>query len=410
MKDSFCILPFIHFNAYPDNKIKTCCYSQSFFKTVDLSEQSIVKAFNSQEYKKVRKDLLNGVKHSYCDVCWRAEESGAQSQRLKWNEYYKEIVDYVIDKTEEDGYIKPEFVSLDLRPSNVCNFKCRTCTPDFSTNWIDERNKFHKEMKIDNHFYDTKKSSFEIPKEHLSSLERIYFAGGEPLFMSEMYEFLDKIRDKKNVSLYFNTNFSILKHKGENVFDLFNEFKNVHFAISCDGVEEIGEYVRTNFNWVSFCENVIKLGEFINTKNKNFRYGFQYTCSILNCFHFFEFRKKLYENKFISTDEQLQFGFAEYPFWLNPANFDLKWGVIDYFKDNLKSLETVDDSAHGLTPLKTEIENYIHYLMGVEDQHPNALFYLKNFVKFSNEYNNTQLPQKLNYLEKYLKDEPKHTL
>lgn len=101
MKDSFCILPFIHFNAYPDNKIKTCCYSQSFFKTVDLSEQSIVKAFNSQEYKKVRKDLLNGVKHNYCDVCWRAEESGAQSQRLKWNEYYKEIVDYVIDKPKK---------------------------------------------------------------------------------------------------------------------------------------------------------------------------------------------------------------------------------------------------------------------------------------------------------------------
>ena len=108
--------------------------------------------------------------------------------------------------------------------------------------------------------------------------------------------------------------------------------------------------------------------------------------------------------------EQLQFGFAEYPFWLNPANFDLKWGVIDYFKDNLKSLETIDKSGHGITPLKTEIENYIHYLIGVEDQHPNALFYLKNFVKFSNEYNNTQLPQKLNYLEKYLKDEPEHTL
>jgi hypothetical protein len=108
----------------------------------------------------------------------------------------------------------------------------------------------------------------------------------------------------------------------------------------------------------------------------------------------------LYQKKFISDDIQLQFGFAEYPFWLNPANYDLKWGVIDYFKENLPTINH--------EPLKVEIQNYIQYLIGTEDTHPDALFYLKNFIKFSNEYNNTILPEQLNYIKKYLKDESEH--
>jgi len=400
MSDTFCILPFIHFNAYPDNKIKTCCYSQSYFKDVDLSKTTIVEAFNSEEYKKVRKDLLNNKQHRYCDVCWRAEEFGAESQRQKWNHHYRDIIEYVINNTKDDGQLDPNFISLDLRPSNICNFKCRTCTADFSTTWIEEKNEFHKKMGTPIHYYSTNKSSFQIPEENLTNLEKVYFAGGEPLFMDEMYEFMNKIKNKENVELFFNTNFSILKHKGKSVFKLLKEFKRVNFAISCDGVGEVGEYVRTNFKWDTFCDNMYKLGEFINDGNQNFSYGFQYTCSLLNCFHFFEFRDVLYQKKFISDDIQLQFGFAEYPFWLNPANYDLKWGVIDYFKENLPTINH--------EPLKVEIQNYIQYLIGTEDTHPDALFYLKNFIKFSNEYNNTILPEQLNYIKKYLKDESEH--
>lgn len=402
MGDKFCILPFVHFNVYPDDKIKPCCYSQSFFKNVNLKETSIVEAFNSDEYKKLRKDLLNGIEHSFCDVCWKTEKNGGESQRVKWNNVHSNIVDEIKTKTDKEGYINPDFISLDLRPSNVCNFKCRTCTPDFSTTWIDERYDFNKLMGVEQNKRKTQIPTFNIPNSNLENLNHLYFAGGEPLYMDDMYVFLNKLKNKEKISLYFNTNFSILKHKNISVFDLFKDFKNVHFGISCDGYGSIGEYVRTNFNWEKFCKNVYELGDAINKHGRNFSYGFQYTCSLLNCFHFFDFRRELYDLKFISVDEQLQFGFAEYPFWLNPGNFDLKWGVIDYFQENIDDI--------GFPGLKTEIENYMVYLKKHTTTHPEALLYLKNFINFSDNYNGTQLPRQLNYIKKYLKDDTEHTI
>ena len=393
MKETFCPLPFIHFNAYPDKKIKPCCYSQSYFENTTLKNQSIVDAFNSEEYRKLRNDLLNGVKHKFCDVCWKTEDNGGESQRIKWLNFYKGKTEEIIQNTKPDGYYPPNFVSLDLRPSNICNFKCRTCTPDFSTTWIDERTKFREIMGNEFEDYKTQVTSFDIPQENIDKLEKIYFAGGEPLYMDGMYTFLDKIKNKDKVELYFNTNFSIIKHKNKSVFDLFKDFKKIHFGISCDGYGAIGEYVRTNFKWETFKENVCKLGEVINN-GANFSYGFQYTSSILNCFHFFEFRDKLYDLKFISTDEQMQFGVAEYPFWLNPAHFEIKQEVIDYFESKIGTIR--NDSLY------TELNNYIIYLKTFNEPHFYALNYLKNFIKLGNETNNTVLPEELTYLKKYL--------
>ena len=46
--------------------------------------------------------------------------------------------------TNELSEIEPNFISLDLRPSNICNFKCRTCNDGFSTKWQEEKEDFYK--------------------------------------------------------------------------------------------------------------------------------------------------------------------------------------------------------------------------------------------------------------------------
>ena len=98
--------------------------------------------------------------------------------------------------------------------------------------------------------------------------------------------------------------------------------------------------------------------------------------------------------KFISTDEQIQFGVAEYPFWLNPAHFEIKHEVIDYFESKIGTIQ--NDSLY------TELNNYIIYLKTFNEPHFYALNYLKNFIKLGDETNNTVLPEELTYLKKYL--------
>jgi len=92
MSDTFCILPFLHINAYPDKKLKVCCYSQTFLENTNLENDSISDAFNSDEYKQIRLDMLNGEKPKFCDVCYKMDEEGAESYRTKWNNYYSHLI------------------------------------------------------------------------------------------------------------------------------------------------------------------------------------------------------------------------------------------------------------------------------------------------------------------------------
>ena len=99
MSDTFCILPFLHINAYPDKKLKVCCYSQTFLENTNLENDSISDAFNSDEYKQIRLDMLNGEKPKFCDVCYKMDEEGAESYRTKWNNYYSHLIQKYKNKT-----------------------------------------------------------------------------------------------------------------------------------------------------------------------------------------------------------------------------------------------------------------------------------------------------------------------
>lgn len=399
MSDTFCSLPFMHLNAYPNNKLKVCCYSRTFISDTNLEHQSTTDAFNSEEYKQIRRDLLTGVQNSHCSYCWDMEKSGGKSERIKNNEDYGHLKEKILNSTKSDGSITPDFAYLDLRPSNICNFKCRTCTPDYSTAWISERKEFNKLIGSSEIVLDTsQKTSFEIPKENLKSLEKIYFAGGEPLYMDAMYQFLESLENKDKITLTFNTNLSIIEHKGKSVFDLLKNFKAVNFGVSCDGAEEVGEYVRTNFNWKVFCNNLRKVQEAEKIYG-NFSYRIQYTCSVLNCFHFFEFRNKLFEERYIFDDNQIFFGFVEGPFYLNTINFDIRLEVIEHLEKNMMQLLPGE--------LKQQILNFIQYLKNSKDytntDTNNTLHYFRNFIEFGHKYNKTSLPIKLSYLQKYLR-------
>mgnify|MGYP000226638155 CR=1 FL=1 len=66
---------------------------------------------------------------------------------------------------------------------------------------------------------------------------------------------------------------------------------------------------------------------------KNVSYDFQYTCSVLNSFNFFEFLEELGEN-----DDLINFHYIQYPFWYNTINFDeAKDNTIKLFEEKLNT-------------------------------------------------------------------------
>jgi len=394
---TFCILPFIHFNGYMDGTAKACCDSQKAFTDIDLNSTDINTAFNSDEYKKLRLDMLNGVENSYCTACYDLEKQDINSSRLRWNKHHIKKVPALekkyFNKKNFKGEIEPNFISLDLRPSNICNFKCRTCNDGFSTKWQEEKEDFYKINENVLYFGKEKlsgvnKVNFKLNEASMKNIEILYFAGGEPFVLEEHFELLESIKEKKHISIMYNTNFSILKYKGKTIFEYLKDFRSVHFSISIDGLGEVGEFVRTGFDTKIFKKNFLIMKWAID-HYKNVSYDFQYTCSVLNSFNFFEFLEELGED-----DDLINFHYIQYPFWYNTINFDeAKDNTIKLFEEKLNTI--VSDK------LKSAILKYLEYLKNskVTDWDKiNAKKYLRGNVAHTLLFNDLELPEKLSFV------------
>ena len=405
-----CVLPFSQFNAYPMGTARACPMSE-LIKDIDLNKNSIDSSFNSDEYKNLRTDMLCGKENDICKICYNMEKWGSESYREKANNtYLNELnisIEDVVKDTSITGYKKPDFIKLDLRPSNICNFKCRTCSSDYSTRWFEEEKAWNTEngFEIKENKFKITEKSFGISNESVKNLKEIYIAGGESLYMEEMYKFLEGIENKEEVKLNIHTNFSILKFKKYDVFKLLDEFKSIMFFISIDGINDVGEYIRTGFKWDVFCKNIEKLLK-IEAKNPKFNHNFHFTSSILNIFHFYEFLFEMKARNFVKSDSQIHFFPVRWPTYFNSINFDMKDRILEYYKEHLDKIESQF--------LKGQVENFIKYVENVDMKQDftelknqdgvdaNAKEIFANVTNFGNKFNDTKLPAQLGYLKKYL--------
>jgi MoaA/NifB/PqqE/SkfB family radical SAM enzyme len=383
---------------------KACCDSQKAFTDIDLKKTTIEEAFNSEEYKKLRLDMVNGIKNEYCNACYNLENQNIISSRQKWNEHHAARLDGINAKYTNndkfDGTVDTEFVSLDLRPSNICNFKCRTCNDSYSTKWQEEKEDFIQNnmgvLAFGNEKIESlNKVDFVLNEDSMKNMEVLYFAGGEPFVLEEHFKLLESIKNKSNISLMYNTNFSILKYKGKTIFEYLKDFRKVHFSISIDGLGEVGEYVRTGFDTKVFKKNLSVL-KWAITQYKNISYDFQYTCSLLNAYDFFDFMKELGE-----SEELINFYFVHFPWWYNPVNFpEHKQKIIKLYESKIGAIKS--------QKLKEGLEKYINYLKSAKIttwDKENARKYLIAHTTHSLIFNDTFLPEKLSFIDDIINED-----
>jgi sulfatase maturation enzyme AslB (radical SAM superfamily) len=168
----------------------------------------------------------------------------------------------LVDKTHSDGTLE-DFSMLywDVRFSNLCNLKCRSCGPSFSSSWYQDQLKLapdyaknHKALIFAGK-YET--DLWEQLIEHIDHVEQIYFAGGEPIMMDEHYRILEELerRKKFNVRLIYNTNFTQVRLKDRTVFDYWKKFDSVSIGASLDASFQHAEYIRKGTVWEEVEQN-----------------------------------------------------------------------------------------------------------------------------------------------------------
>jgi len=366
--DSFCILPFIHLYSEPKGEVKPCCIASGFDTPINLKTMSIEEAFNSDGMKELRKDMVDGNRNKVCDVCYKQEDTTDYSPRLDFN---KNTL-WKLPEIKEDYSVDSQFQHIDVRFSNLCNFKCRMCNHEFSSHWYDDYMKIkplevdgkEKVMKI------TDTISDELTN-HLSNLKSIYFAGGEPLIMPEHYKILthlyenripDETSNRRKISIHYNTNLSVLKFEEKSLVNMWEGFERVFLSISCDGIGKVGEYQRTGFTHNKFIENLKIVGKYFTPSTSyDFRngmyYNFQYTTTIWNVYHIFDFIKFMQENKYITTTDSIDFYYSWQPNYssLNNITQSEKDRLIQFLTDGMNEIELTDKT-------KAELHRIIDFI------------------------------------------------
>jgi MoaA/NifB/PqqE/SkfB family radical SAM enzyme len=282
--------------ANPNGSVLPCCVADPHKHLGNVQNNTIKEIWNGDKYKLMRQKMLAGERCEECSGCYRQEDNGIESIRQGKNKTYSKYM-HLINNTNPDGSLdEMNLRHFDIRWSNICNFKCRSCSSTYSSTWAQEdiANGHKKPVYIiaggsnNDQLYDQ-----FIP--HFSNIETFYFAGGEPLLTDKHYDILEHLISigKTDVKLEYNTNLSILKYKSKSVIDLWKNFSNVHVHASIDSWGERAEFIREGTEWAVIENN-------IHTIRKEAPHVKLHTGSVISIFNVYtipDFLDYLFKNK-----------------------------------------------------------------------------------------------------------------
>jgi len=262
---TFCMLPWIHLHTGPTGIAGPCCLSKAV-STVDgignSRDNSLMELVNSDGMKQLRLDMINEIKNNECHNCHHSEitNPNTKSSRQNNNDEWSDLFDDTVPLMNSDGTID-EFKMryFDIRFSNICNFKCRTCTSEYSSQWEQENLK-HKVHYAKVH---PKNNNPQFLKDVLNQIENMsiaYFAGGEPLITEEHYIILEEMirQGRTDITLRYNTNLSNLRFKNKDLLGLWKYFdNNIEVWASIDHYGSRAEYIRHGTDWATVEENFV---------------------------------------------------------------------------------------------------------------------------------------------------------
>lgn len=380
IKDSTCILPFLHLFVRTDGVVAPCCVADALPINIEGKEADDI--VNDQHFKDIRKQMLSGIKPKVCNICFK----NGHPMRNDFNKLWSGLsgMDYVTlaKKLVDENHEIKEIKSTDLRFSNLCNFSCRMCAPIYSTNWYEDAKTLYPTHEIEPNGKPIKIGNNFVQKldKHTGNLNWVYLAGGEPLIMEETYEYLHQLLpSSKDIEIVINTNLSVLKYKKIDVPELLANFKNCHLVISCDGIEKMGEYIRTGFYHKKFFENVEKVHTLSKELNGRINFSFNFTISIFNVFHTFKFIKYIIDNGYFNDNIMIQW--VTYPYHLSVGNAGSKFKekVKDFYRENISNTYMTDK-------MKGTCNGFIEYLDKFEptDNGHNTLEFIQELDKLRN--------------------------
>ncbi len=345
---TMCILPFVHVATKTDGSVKLCCRSNTIG---NINNSPLSSIWNNDQYKEIRRKVLNDERPVECEACWRQEDIGVRSLRQRYN--VSRLPNYInrLDELNDDYSMPFRIPIIEAKLSNLCNLKCRMCHPLDSTSWAKDWPAISHLMKDNNESTYTKVHSLKLNikpflnawegndkfwdefDELLPYFDRIEFAGGEPIIDPTHYRILEKLLPRADqINLKYSTNLTKLDFKGKPIQELWDKFKRIDLIISIDGVNEMYEYVRQLGSYKTL-QNNIKTAHAC----KNIHMAGSCTFQVYNVFSLPEIFDAFVEQLDIGVQSHL----VNYPKFL-----DMRVMPLDIKKVLTNTLETYKDSIN----------------------------------------------------------------
>lgn len=300
---ALCLLPWVQLHARANGAAMPCSIADERHPWPSLRHATVAEAFNSEPMRKLRSMMLSGQRSPVCRRCFAVEDAGGESLRQLFNRRFAERA-AAAETGRQDGSADPsQIVSLDIRFSNLCNLRCRSCGPAASTAWYqDDPNRAPKDFWIQQAVGNSDELWAKIDP-YLAGMQSFHFAGGEPMMMDETYQLLDKLiaLGRTDVELTYITNATTWAHRDWDALDMWKRFEDVTVMASLDGSGPRGQYLRKGLDWDRAVENCLRL----RRECPHVRFQIHYTVGAMNALHLPDFIDQCLSDGLIELDQLL---------------------------------------------------------------------------------------------------------
>lgn len=244
-------------------------------------------ALHNTNYKKLqRKKMLEGIRPKECDYCWRVEDSNPDSlsdRTYKSAEAWAAPHITAIKDMPWDSDVVPSYIEVSF--SSVCNFKCSYCSPQVSSKWMEEIERFGPyptSTQFGSVQWLKQQDAMPIPHKDENpyvdafwkwwptvsqKLDHFRITGGEPLMTKDTMKILDYVIDTPHPNLHLSINSNmcvpdvLLDKFIEKIKVVCTENKVKQFKIftSADTFGKQAEYIRDGLDYNKWLSNIRRI-------------------------------------------------------------------------------------------------------------------------------------------------------
>ena len=279
---TFCLAKWNQVSLHLPTGLTNSCYHPPLHK---IDPEKLVDnpaaLHNTAEKLKQRELMLKGERPDGCSYCWKMEDTGEMSDRHYRSGEPWAIQDFdAIKQDPMNAHWLPRYVEVNF--NHACNFKCSYCSPQFSTTWGQETERYGEfpttpPHNAPEHFQGRKRP---IPNREqnpyvdafwkwwptlYTNLKHFRMTGGEPMMDNNTYKVFQYIIDHPKSDLHLNITSNMcppddkLKKKYFNMLQticLQEKVEHVMQFVSVDSYGKQAEYIRHGLDYNRMMDNV----------------------------------------------------------------------------------------------------------------------------------------------------------